>query len=75
MEQRKIYRYTMDAPRLRPTESSDKYHPGVAAPIISQGDLIGCVMMLLEENGQSLPESDQRLAQTIAEFLGRQMEG
>ncbi|MBR5126740.1 MAG: stage V sporulation protein T, partial [Oscillospiraceae bacterium] len=47
---------------------------GVASPILCQGDLMGCVMMLLEENGEPLQESDQKLAQTVAEFLGKQME-
>jgi hypothetical protein len=31
-------------------------------------------MMLLEEESESLGESDQRLASTVAEFLGKQME-
>ena len=74
MEQRQFYRYTGERSPLRPTESSDKYHLGVAAPIISQGDLMGCVMMLLEKEAEPLAESDQRLAQTVAEFLGKQME-
>ena len=74
MEERKFYRYAPGDPQVRPTDATEKYHLGVAAPIVSQGDLMGCVMMLLEENSQPLPESDQRLAQTIAEFLGRQME-
>ena len=59
---------------IRASESSDKYHLGVAAPILAQGDLMGCVMMLLQENDAPLSESDQILAQTAAGFLGRQME-
>ena len=74
MEQRKNYRYqTGDAP-LRATEGADKYHLGVAAPILSQGDLMGCVMLLLGENDGPLGEADQKLAQTVAGFLGKQME-
>ena len=74
MEQRKIYRYTEGETLLRATEGSDKYHLGVAAPILSQGDLMGCVMLLLDENSTPLAEADQRLAQTVAGFLGKQME-
>ena len=74
MESRKHYRYTPGDARLKATEQSDRYHLGVAAPILSQGDLMGCVMMLMEENSEPLQESDQRLAQTVAEFLGKQME-
>ena len=74
MERRTHYRYTPGTAQVRATEHSEKYYLGVASPILSQGDLMGCVMMLLEENGEPLQESDQRLAQTVAEFLGRQME-
>ena len=74
MEQRKNYRYAAGDSRLKATEGSDKYHLGVAAPILSQGDLMGCVMLLLGENDGPLPEADQKLAQTVAGFLGKQME-
>lgn len=74
MEERKHYRYTPGETKVKPTEQTEKYHLGVASPILCQGDLLGCVMMLLEENADPLQESDQRLAQTVAEFLGKQME-
>ncbi len=74
MEQRKNYRYQTGDTMLRATESSEKYHLGVAAPILSQGDLMGCVLLLLGEDSQPLAEADQRLAQTVAGFLGKQME-
>ena len=74
MEQRKNYRYEPGGVLLRATEGTDKYHLGVAAPILSQGDLMGCVMLLIGENDGPLGESDQKLAQTVAAFLGKQME-
>ena len=74
MEQRKNYRYKPGEALLRAAEGSDKYHLGVAAPILSQGDLMGCVLLLLGDDNTPLQESDQRLAQTVAGFLGRQME-
>ena len=74
MESRKNYRYIPGDAMLRATESSDKYHLGVAAPILSQGDLMGCVMLLQAEEEKSFAESDQRLVQTVAGFLGKQME-
>ncbi len=74
MEQRKNYRYEPGELMLRATESSDKYHLGVAAPILSHGDLMGCVMLLMGENDGPLAEADQKLAQTVAGFLGKQME-
>lgn len=74
MEQRKNYRYVPGQTRLRVSDGSDKYHLGVAAPILCQGDLMGCVMLMLGDDGAPLPESDQKLVQTVAGFLGRQME-
>ncbi len=74
MQQRKNYRYMPGETMLKATESSDKYHLGVAAPILCQGDLMGCVMLLMEENDAPLAEADQKLAQTVAGFLGKQME-
>ena len=74
MDQRKFYRYAPGDALVKPTDTTDKYHLGVAAPIVSQGDLMGCVMMLLEPDAAPLAEHDQKLAQTVAEFLGKQME-
>ena len=74
MEQRKNYRYTPGETPLKVSEGSDRYHLGVAAPIICQGDLMGCVMLLMDENTTPMVEADQKLAQTVAGFLGKQME-
>ena len=35
---------------------------------------MGAVLLLLGEDQTPLPESDQKLAQTVAGFLGKQME-
>ena len=75
MEQRKPYRYAAGDAKLRASESSDRYFLGVAAPIIAEGDLMGCVMLLMEDKDDPMGEGDQKLAQTIASFLGQQMEG
>ena len=75
MEQRKPYRYAAGDTRLTASEASERYFLGAAAPILSEGDLMGCVMLLLEERDEVLEESDQKLVQTVATFLGRQMEG
>ena len=74
MESRKNYRYQPGEDRIRASDGAEKYHLGVAAPILCQGDLMGCVMLLLGENDPALAETDQRLAQTVASFLGKQME-
>ena len=74
MEQRKNYRFQSGQTPIRVSEGVDKYHLGVAAPIVSQGDLMGCMMLLLGEGASPLEEADQTLVQTMASFLGKQME-
>ena len=74
MEQRKNYRYEAGNNRIPASALTDRYHLGVAAPILSQGDLMGCVLLLLDENDAPLADADQKLAQTAAAFLGKQME-
>lgn len=74
MEQRKPYCYSPGTTKLRAVEGSEKYYLGTAAPIVSQGDLMGCVMLLMDETATPPAEGDQRLVQTVAGFLGKQME-
>ncbi len=74
MKQRTNYLYHRGEPRVPVSEGVEKYHLGGAAPILSQGDLMGCVMILLDEEGEALQESEQGLLKTTASFLGKQME-
>ena len=68
MEQRKSYRYSPGNVKLRAVEGSEKYYLGAAAPIVAQGDLMGCVMLLMDEEETPPAEGDQKLVQTVAGF-------
>ena len=74
MESRTNYLFQPGDPLIRASEGMDKYHLGAAAPILSQGDLMGAVLLLLGENDSPLQQADQSLARTAAGFLGKQME-
>ncbi len=73
MQQRKFYR-SQGGSQLPAAEGVDRYYVGVAAPILSEGDLMGSVMILLDEPDAEVGETELKLAQTVAGFLGRQME-
>ena len=45
-----------------------------AAPILAEGDVLGCVVFLAERDHAVVSEDEYKLAQTIAGFLGRHME-
>ena len=74
MEKRSPYLYHAGEPQIPAADGMEKYHLGAAAPILSQGDLMGCVMLLLAEGDAPLQEADQGLTRTAAGFLGMQME-
>ena len=74
MESRANYLFQPGDPLNRASEGMDKYPLGAAAPILSQGDLMGAVLLLLGENDSPLQQADQSLARTAAGFLGKQME-
>ncbi len=74
MEQRKAYSYTAGGVKLPVVEGTQKYFLGAAAPIVVQGDLMGCVMLLMDEKEQVPAEGDKKVVQSFAGFLGKQME-
>ena len=74
MEQRRNYLFHPGDTPVFAADGEEKYRLGAASPILSQGDLMGCVMLLLGENDAPLAEGDQSVAKTAAGFLGRQLE-
>ncbi len=55
-------------------DGTDKYYAGVVVPIISEGDPIGSVVMMSGTSDEQMGEVEEKLAQSAAGFLGRQME-
>jgi AbrB family transcriptional regulator (stage V sporulation protein T) len=55
-------------------DGAPKYTTGVVAPIVSQGDPIGAVILLSKEPNVQMGELEKKLAETAANFLGKQME-
>ena len=74
MEGRKIYQYTGDGQPLPVTEGSDALLTAVAAPILAEGDLLGLVLFITSDGAAVTGDTEYKLAQTIAAFLGRHME-
>ena len=74
MEDRGIYRVAEQERRIRVTDSDNRYCASIAAPIISEGDALGLVLFVCGESDSPLGETEYKLAQTIAGFLGKHME-
>ena len=70
MEQRHIYEHTGSDDTLHVSEN-DPYQVVVAAPIISEGDVTGCVALLSDSADMVATEVESKLSQTAASFLAR----
>ncbi len=55
-------------------DESEEYQHEVIIPIITQGDVIGAVVLLSAKAGDEMNEVEMKLAQSAAGFLGKQME-
>ena len=47
---------------------------GIAVPILSEGDVLGCVVFLERADGVRAGDTELKLATTVSAFLGKQME-
>ena len=74
MEERQIYRQQGESDPIPVSRDSEEYCIETAAPIISEGDVLGCVVFSGTRDNLRSGEIEVKLAQTIASFLGKHME-
>lgn len=75
LENRKIYQYQPGETPVPVSDESEKYFVTCAAPILAEGDVLGCVLFAGEEGSLQSGETEYKLLQTMSGFLGRHMEG
>ena len=74
-EARNLYVYRSGEAKISPLRDGGSHYVTCAMPIISEGDIVGCVAALAPSDADKVPEAvEQKLVQTAASFLGRQME-
>ena len=78
MEDKEIYTSNDNNNVALPITKNDnnerKYNSQVVYPIISDGDVIGSVVLLSKENTTKMSDVEKKVAQSAASFLGSQME-
>lgn len=72
MESRGSVRYDGTEP-MHVIDGDERYYVSVASPILSEGDILGCVIFV-SQNASAGSDIEFKLAQTVASFLGKQME-
>ncbi|MFI3254617.1 MAG: stage V sporulation T C-terminal domain-containing protein [Eubacteriales bacterium] len=75
MEGRQIYQYRAGGEPVPTCAEDDELFVTTAAPILSEGDVLGCVLFTGEDKNNAGTELEYKLAQNISLFLGRHMEG
>lgn len=58
---------------IKVTPDMKDFHGEAICPIISEGDVIGSVVLLNRDDRKKFGEVEQRVAHSAADFLGRQM--
>lgn len=74
MDSRNVYRHMNGGSSLPVSTADDKFCLSVAAPVISEGDIMGCVLFITPRGSAPGTEVEHKLAQTVSIFLGKQME-
>ena len=66
--------YAADSCTLPVVDTDERYAVSVAAPILSEGDVLGCVLFVAAHGDDPAGETERKLAQAVSGFLGKQME-
>ena len=74
METRKVHMHQRGESMIPVVDGIEKYGIAIAAPILAEGDVMGCIVFLVSDTSKTLGEVEHKLAQTVAAFLGKQME-
>ncbi len=73
MEARGAYRRRAGDKAARLLEESDKYTVAAASPVLSEGDVMGCIVFF-NDSGKLCGEVEDKLAQAASSFLGKHLE-
>lgn len=74
MEGRQIYQHQRGTERIPLCADEGRHFVCTAAPILSEGDVLGCVLFTGSDENKINGEADYKLVQSVAGFLGRHME-
>ena len=74
MEGRRVFRHQSGGSSVPVSGEDGSFCLSVAAPVLAEGDVLGCVLFVSPRGSLPATEVEYKLAQTAALFLGKQME-
>ena len=75
MESRQIYQHKVGEIGVPLCAEEGRFFLDTVAPILSEGDVLGSVVFTAPEENLTGGEVEYKLAQSIAVFLGKHIEG
>ena len=75
IDTRQLYTWHTGERKISVIDRQEKYYAKVAAPIFSEGDIIGAVTVVEADNLTEPTETEIKLVLTAAAFLGKQLDG
>ena len=74
-DRKSLVAHSGDKNYVNVTENAINFYAQAAATIICEGDAIGAVMILDQDENSKIGENELKMVSVAADFLGRQMEG
>ena len=74
IDTRQLYTWRSGEKKIPVVDRQEKYFVKLVAPIFSEGDIIGAVTIGETENLSEATETEIKLSQTAAMFLGKQLD-
>ena len=75
IDSRQLYTWRNNDKKIPIIDRLDKYFAKVVMPIFSEGDIIGAAAIVDAENLSEASDTEIKIIQTAALFLGRQLDG
>jgi len=74
LSERRVYIYKIGDKRIQIVDGQEKCHVGICAPIIVDSDVIGTVILLIDDMGAQTNEGDIKIVTMSANLLSKQIE-
>jgi AbrB family transcriptional regulator (stage V sporulation protein T) len=74
IDTRQLYAWRSGEKKISVVDRQEKYYSKVAAPIFSEGDIIGAAVIVEADTLSEPTDTEIKLIQTAAMFLGKQLD-
>ncbi|MCL2545802.1 MAG: AbrB/MazE/SpoVT family DNA-binding domain-containing protein [Oscillospiraceae bacterium] len=74
MEDRQTHLHKSGEQGISIVDGNNRALVGLASPILAEGDVSGCVVLISTDAATEMSETELKLVQTVSGFLGKQME-